>query len=107
MPKESAVSVVTIRVVGALLTVFILGGIGLAIAQGVTTDKVDRIEIEQDRRAPIIDSVDVIQSDIKHIREDMGDLEVKMGAVEDSVEAMEDKMDENHTELMHAIRNSQ
>jgi len=88
--KDNTVSVVVVRIIGTLVTVGIIGGVGLAVNQGKTDDKVVALEEEQKRVKPIVDSVDVMKSDIQRIKVD--------------IRKIETKIEDNQKELLQAIR---
>ena len=80
-----------------LSTAFILGGIGLVVAQAQTYTVVNELKNTQEENQDVIDSVDVIETRIENIEEDIDDLAVE-------VKDIKKQMSEDHDEVMEAIR---
>ena len=72
-----------------LAAAFVLGGVGLALAQGVTGSKVETLKDTAERNQPAIDSIDVIDS--------------RVTALEKGVSDINAKLDSNQRELLNAI----
>ena len=92
MPSNGERTISTLALGGLkwLAGIFTVGGVGLAIAQGITENRVTTLEDTAERNQPVIDSIDVMQFEIKSIRIDVEDLA--------------EKMDAQHAEVMRAIR---
>ena len=75
---DKAISNAAINAIRVLVVVFIVGGVGLAVAQGLADNRLDTVEHIQDKNQEVIDSVDVMQRDISEIQEDLEDLNTKV-----------------------------
>jgi hypothetical protein len=89
------------KIIAGIATVGVLGGVGLAIAQGQTATQVETNRKEIERRASAVESVDVIRNDIDHLKSGQERIERENTAAHSEII---DDMEDKHAELLRVIR---
>ncbi len=68
-------------VVKWLIGVGVVGGVGLAITQGVMANRLDTVEENQKTNQPTINSIAVIKGDVTNIKDNMKEMKGDMKSI--------------------------